>query len=158
VEWDKACKPPTGQFAMSVSYVSNNTAEDKAYAVALGGNHSYDESAWSVSFDDGDIWNQLSLIDTYVDYLSDVAVSPDGNKTMLVSIGEEGGYCSCDSVWLRADTHPEAGLRATRVRVYSGWLPRKLLVTPSTWWTSAPAPYTTMIWKPWLAGTAELLP
>ena len=33
LEWDKACKPPTGLFAMAVSYVS----EDKAYAVALGG-------------------------------------------------------------------------------------------------------------------------
>jgi len=102
--WGPACKPPTGRFAMAVSYIS----EDKAYAVALQGADYYDENAWSITIDDGDTWNQLSLIDTYVDYLSDVAVSPDCNKTMLVSVGEEGGYCSCGSVWLRADTLPEA--------------------------------------------------
>jgi len=104
IRWADACKPPTGTVAMSVSYVG----EDKAYAVALHGEPPIDEGAWSVTFDDGDTWNQLSLIDTYIDYLSDVAVSPDCNKTMLVSVNEEGGYCSCDSVWLHADDLPEA--------------------------------------------------
>jgi len=106
LEWDKACKPPTGRFSMAVSYVS----DDKAYAVALFGVFDYDEGAWSVSFDDGDTWNQLSLVDTYIDYLSDVAVSPDCNKTMLVSIheGEKNGGCYCDSVWLHAENLPEA--------------------------------------------------
>jgi hypothetical protein len=114
--WDKACKPPTGRTAMEVVYVG----EDKAYAVAVeSGLHpyffwlqadpDYDESAWSMTFDDGDTWNQLSLIDTYIDYFSDVAVSPDCNKTMLVSVQKaEIDYCDCDSVWLYADTLPEA--------------------------------------------------
>jgi len=102
--WHDACKPPTGTFAMAVSYVG----EDKAYAVSLWGFFSpYDEDAWSVSFDDGDFWNQLSLIDTHIDYLSDVAVSPDCNKTMLVSVNEETG-CGCDSAWLHAENLPEA--------------------------------------------------
>jgi hypothetical protein len=103
--WEDACKPPTGRWAMAVSYVS----ADKAYAVALLGEGSYDEGAWSVSFDDGDTWNQLSLIDTYIDYLSDVAVSPNCNKTMLVSVnlGDEVN-CGCDSVWLYADDLAEA--------------------------------------------------
>jgi hypothetical protein len=118
LEWDKACKPPTGMFAMAVSYVS----EDKAYAVALGGVFDdgitgYDEGAWSVSFDDGDTWNQLSLVDTNIDYLSDVAVSPDCNKMFLVSVNVESG-CGCDSVWVHADEFPEAGFSE-----YSGhWL------------------------------------
>jgi hypothetical protein len=118
--WEKACKPPTGRTAMEVVYVG----EDKAYAVAVeSGLHPYffwlqadpalDESAWSVTFDDGDTWNQLSLIDTYIDYFSDVAVSPDCNKTMLVSVQkvpiEYGGdECLCDSVWLHAETLYEA--------------------------------------------------
>jgi hypothetical protein len=68
---------------------------------------SYDEGAWSWTFDDGDTWNQLSLIDTHIDYLSDVAVSPDCNKTMLVSVNVEHG-CGCDSVWLHAVNLPEA--------------------------------------------------
>ena len=111
--WEAACKPPTGRGAMAAFYVS----PDKAYAVALMGTDSYDEGAWSWSFDDGNTWNQLSLIDTYIDYLSDVAVSPDCNKTMLVSINL-GGYweddqwversCGCDSVWLKAEDLAEA--------------------------------------------------
>jgi len=113
--WDKACKPPTGRTAMEVVYVG----EDKAYAVAvesglhpnffwLQGDPDYDESAWSVTFDDGDTWNQLSLIDTSIHYFSDVAVSPDCNKTMLVSVSKVEINCGCDSVWLHADTLHEA--------------------------------------------------
>ena len=125
--WHKACKLPTGRAAMAVSYVG----EDKAYAVALygepleGGFEPYDESAWSVTFDDGDTFNQLSLVDTSVDYFSDVAVSPDCNKTFLVSVNkveidwcEDGSSTGCDSVWVHADTFPEAGFSE-----YSGhWL------------------------------------
>ncbi|MGA8848310.1 MAG: putative Ig domain-containing protein [Dehalococcoidia bacterium] len=104
VPWEEACKPPTGRFAMEAFYVSDT----KEYAVALGPENSYyDEGAWSVSFDDGDIWNQLSLVDTHIDYLSDVAVSPDCNKMMLVSVNAESG-CGCDSVWLKAENLPEA--------------------------------------------------
>jgi hypothetical protein len=131
--WHDACKPPTGMDAMAVSYVG----DDKAYAVALQGEPCFDEGAWSVTFDDGDTWNQLSLIDTYIDYFSDVAVSPDCNKTFLVSAHEDyweynvmlpvlppwvcyvieydhgGGYYDirypeCDSVWLHAENLPEA--------------------------------------------------
>jgi len=111
VPWEEACKPPTGTDAMMAFYVSNT----KAYAVALGGS-AYDEGAWSVNWmDDGDTWNQLSLIDTDIDYLSDVAVSPDCNKTMLVS-ANLGSGCGCDSVWLYAGNLPEA-------QEYSGhWL------------------------------------
>jgi hypothetical protein len=107
--WKSACKPPTGRTAMAVSYVGG----DKAYAVNLWGVLPYDESAWSVTFDEGDTWNQLSLIDTHIDYFSDVAVSPDCNKTMLVSVNllepsSPDDPCGCDSVWLHADDLPEA--------------------------------------------------
>jgi len=101
--WHKACKPPTGEYAMAVTYVG----DDKAYAVALMGAYPYDEGAWSVTFDDGDTWNQLSLIDTYIDYVSDVAVSPDCNKTFLSTVNIDHD-CYCDSVWLHAETLPEA--------------------------------------------------
>jgi hypothetical protein len=108
IRWEDACKPPTGRAGMAVSYVG----EDKAYAVALGeayGTIFIDEGAWSVTFDDGDTWNQLSLIDTYIDYFSDTAVSPDCNKIMLVSVNEKEDFeCHCDSVWLHADDLPEA--------------------------------------------------
>ncbi len=121
IPWSSACKPPTGSYAMAVSYVT----PDKAYAVAL--HHPeydprpYDETAWSWSFDNGDNWNQLSLIDTHIEYISDVAVSPDCNKTMLVTVNPDVGYwdedeeewvveeARCDSVWLHAGEElPEA--------------------------------------------------
>ena len=101
--WHKACKPPTGRLGMGVAYVD----DDKAYAVGLWGYEYYEEGAWSVTFDDGDTWNQLSLIDTWIDYVSDVAVSPDCNKT-FVSTVNEGAGCGCDSVWLHAENLPEA--------------------------------------------------
>jgi len=100
--WDVSCKPPTGRLVMVAFYIS----PDKAYAVAIGGG-SCEESAWSVSFDDGDTWNQLSLVNTWIDYLSDVAISPDCNKIMLASVNLECG-CMCDSIWLKADNLPEA--------------------------------------------------
>jgi hypothetical protein len=116
--WDEACKPPTGRWAMEAFYLD----DDKAYGVSEGFVHGYDESAWSVSFDDGDSWNQLSLIDTNIDYLSDVAVSPDCNKTMLVSVHKvEIDYCGCDSVWVYAEDDP--GFHEAGYSEYSGhWL------------------------------------
>jgi hypothetical protein len=118
IRWENACKPPTGTGAMAVSYVG----DDKAYAVALLGVDDYEEGAWSVTFDDGDTWNQLSLIDTHIDYLSDVAVSPDCNKVMLVSVNDGNG-CGCDSVWLHAEDLPEAEeYSGTWIRTWCGLL------------------------------------
>lgn len=103
--WKKACKPPTGISAMVVLFINDT----KQYAVALGPENSYyDEGAWSFSSDYGDTWNQLSLIDTDIDYLSDVAVSPNCNKIMLVSVNLASGCGACDSVWLKATTLAEA--------------------------------------------------
>jgi len=109
--WEVSCKPPTGRGVMAAFYMS----ADKAYAVALFDGY-LEESAWSVSFDDGDTWNQLSLVNTWIDYLSDVAVSPDCNKTMLVSVNlvdmstacDCEGCTGCDSTWLNAEDLPEA--------------------------------------------------
>ena len=101
--WKPACKPPTGRGSMAAFYITDK----KVYAVAVGPAPAYDESAWSVSFDNGYTFNQLSLIDTNIDYLTDVAVSPNCNKTMLVSVNVDSG-CGCDSVWLKAEDLAEA--------------------------------------------------
>jgi hypothetical protein len=126
VPWEPACKPPTGVYGMAAFYVSPT----KAYAVALWNDGPYDEGAWSVSWEDdttdvGEVWNQLSLIDTWIDYLSDVAVSPDCNKMWLVSIFDEGErqYCGCDSVWLKAADLTEAPEYSGKwLRTWSGRL------------------------------------
>jgi len=103
--WSDACKPPTGTMRAMVAYVLPN----KAFAFVSGVGAAFDESAFSFSMDDGDTWNQLGLVDTYIDYLSDVAKSPNCNKTWVVSVNEGGErYCECDSVWLNADPLPEA--------------------------------------------------
>ncbi len=131
--WSEACKPPTGTMAAMVFYVLPN----KAYAFVGGLTDTYgflfEEGAMSFSLDDGDTWNQLGLVDTYIDYLSDVAKSPNCNKTWVVSVNAEGAengrYCECDSVWLKADPLPEAS-------EYSGaWIREwcKKLTNNATW-------------------------
>jgi len=103
--WSDACKPPTGTMAAMVLYVAPN----KAYAFVGGTGAPYEEGAFSFSLDDGDTWNQGGLVDTYVNYLSDVAKSADCSKTWVVSVNTaEGGVCECDSVWLKASWLPEA--------------------------------------------------
>ena len=60
-----------------------------------------DESAFSISRNNGDTWNQLSLIDTTVDWFNDVAVSADCTTLYLASVHRNIGWgCNeFDSVW-----------------------------------------------------------
>jgi len=64
---------------------------------------SRDESAFAISRNNGETWNQLSLIDTRLDKLTDVAPSPDCATIYLTSINTGTGaqdLCnSFDSVW-----------------------------------------------------------
>ena len=81
-----------------------------------------DESAFSVSLDDGISFNQIGLIDTDIDWLSDVAICPDCSVIYLSTISDviennslpgahpslEGerdieGSCACDSIWRSYD-------------------------------------------------------
>ena len=66
-----------------------------------------DESAFSISFNDGVIWNQYSLIDTAIGFLSDISVmevtedSDDSDILYLASINNAAtpGNFDFDSVW-----------------------------------------------------------
>ena len=60
-----------------------------------------DESAFSISRNNGDTWNQLSLIDTTIDWFNDVAVSTDCTTLYLASVHRNVGVgCNeFDSVW-----------------------------------------------------------
>ncbi|MBN2463264.1 MAG: hypothetical protein JXB43_06655 [Dehalococcoidia bacterium] len=58
-----------------------------------------DESALSLSPDNGRTWNQLSLIDTEISFLSDVAVTPTSDVIYLASINNRGGINNFDSIW-----------------------------------------------------------
>jgi len=131
--WQPACKPPTGHGA--VVAILAPPGFTKVYcvvtALTIGMDadmfpytwwknmhmlDKYDEGAFSVSFDDGDTFNQIGLIDTDMDYLTDVVQSPDCNTTYLASInlnlpGERNeNYLmqdylpcgECDSVFFKA--------------------------------------------------------
>ncbi len=160
--WQPACKPPTGHGAAVAILAPPGFT--KVYCVVTGlliGMESdmfpdedeswgwknmhmldkYDEGAFSVSFDDGDTWNQIGLIDTDMDYLTDVAQSPDCNTAYLASINlnltdERNEHplmqpympCGeCDSVFFKAKNLAEAipfaqGYDDTWFRVWNGEL------------------------------------
>ncbi|MEJ2047344.1 MAG: hypothetical protein P8X92_04710, partial [Dehalococcoidia bacterium] len=125
-QWEGACKNPSGAYMALVGYTPDGT---KAYASTSGsiernfGSFTVepvglcDESAFSVSRDEGVSFNQIGIIDTDIDYLSDVAVCPDCGTIYLSSInrmqewgpccdGEDDVYqsCCCDSVWRSYDS------------------------------------------------------
>lgn len=60
-----------------------------------------DESAFAVSRNNGETWNELGLIDTTIDWLNDVAPSVDCTTIYLASVNvNTGAGCAAfDSVW-----------------------------------------------------------
>jgi hypothetical protein len=58
-----------------------------------------DESALSLSPDNGSTWNQLSLIDTETSFLSDAAVTPASDVIYLASVNNHAGINNFDSIW-----------------------------------------------------------
>jgi len=111
--WYPAEKPPTGagtsgygnaQVAWmpdgSRAYCGTSSAllnVPGAWPLGYLNNVPLDESAFSISRDNGRIWNQISLIDTQISLLSDVVVSADSNTIYLTSINTAGA--SLDSIW-----------------------------------------------------------
>jgi len=59
----------------------------------------FDEAAFSISRSNGETWNQLSLINTFVAKLTDVALSDDGKTVYLASVNTNAGSQGFDSVW-----------------------------------------------------------
>jgi len=105
--WKASSKPPTGHgaalsiiappggtkvYCVTTALTMGMPSDMLALGPGLGGAKNihmydkYDEGAFSVSFDDGDTWSQVGLIDTDMDYLTDVAQSPDCNTTYVASI------------------------------------------------------------------------
>jgi len=108
-QWSGASKKPTGQTNALVQYVDDGA---KGYAVTSSdlwwdvADWNYlDESAFSVSEVDevGKYWNQPSLVDSCIDFLSDMAVNPSCGTIYIFAINEEEEGCGCDSVWMSTD-------------------------------------------------------
>lgn len=58
-----------------------------------------DESALSITRNNGDTYNQLSLIDTKIDKLTDVAASADSATVYLATVNQSDNCGGFDSVW-----------------------------------------------------------
>ena len=126
--WYPALKPPTGaagtddctgsayanaQVAWSpngsVAYVG--TASSAALVAGATWPNPYltgedlDESAFSLSRNNGETWNQLALIDTRISLLTDIAPAPDCSTVYLASVSENLSCSGFDSVW-RSQSSP----------------------------------------------------
>ena len=115
--WFQTEKPPTGagtsgygnaQVAWSPdgsrAYCGTSSAPlngPSAWPSAYLSGTPLDESAFSVSGDNGKTWNQLSLIDTQISSLSDVAISYDSSTVYLSSLNNTGHHL--DSIWRSSD-------------------------------------------------------
>jgi hypothetical protein len=107
--WLKPLKPPTGGY--NSGYGNAQVAWAKAGSTAFAGTGSgnrsspaewadingaswasvpLDESAFSLSLDDGISWNQSSLIDTQVNRYRAVAVAKDGKTAYISSVNDNG--------------------------------------------------------------------
>jgi len=79
--WTRSSKEPTGQSKTYVLMAPDYTSQGRAYA-STGGT----ESSFSHTLDGGTTWNQLSLIDTKISSIVDLAVSPNyvGDNTLFM--------------------------------------------------------------------------
>jgi hypothetical protein len=117
--WVKPLKSPTGGYGSGFANVIVAWTGDGTEALAATGagnrdtphkwadptdpawaTRALDESAFSVSLDNGASWNQLGLIDTRINRFGALAVAGDGKTVYLSSVNDNG----LDSAW-RSRTH-----------------------------------------------------
>jgi photosystem II stability/assembly factor-like uncharacterized protein len=100
--WTGSRKEPTGESKTYVLTAPDFSDTGKVYAATSG-----DESALSISQDNGDTWNQISLIDTDISTIVDMAPSPgysqDNTLFLLTFGGEHSLWRSLDggNTWAR---------------------------------------------------------
>ncbi|MDD5703312.1 MAG: hypothetical protein PHU23_14845, partial [Dehalococcoidales bacterium] len=70
--WSPGTRLPTGDFSTCVAISPNYASSREMYAATAG-----EESAFSISLDEGNTWNQTGLIDTRIMSILDLGVSPD---------------------------------------------------------------------------------
>jgi hypothetical protein len=98
-KWSPAAAPPSGPGNARVSW---NPEGDSAYcgtSTSHGPVAARDESAFSVSTDDGNNWQQLSIMDTTLK-LSDLAPSPDSDSIFVATYSSSGP----EGIWRSANT------------------------------------------------------
>lgn len=126
--WYPALKPPTGaagtdnctgsgfgntQVAWSPDGSLAYAATASSVALVAGANwpnpyltgEDLDESAFSLSRNNGETWNQLALIDTRISQLTDIAPAPDCSTLYLASVSDNLNCSGFDSLW-RSQSSP----------------------------------------------------
>ncbi len=97
--------PPVGVAAIVASAAAPLNWWQQQYWNAI----TNDESAFAISRNNGETWNQIALIDTTIDWFNDVAVAPDCTTAYLASVNRNtaaAAFCNeFDSVW-RATINP----------------------------------------------------
>ena len=107
--WTKPLKPPTGGYNCGYGNVQVAWSQDGSTACAGTGSGNrgspsewadingaswasapLDESAFSLSLDDGTSWNQLGLIDTQVNRYRALAVAENGKTAYISSVNDNG--------------------------------------------------------------------
>jgi photosystem II stability/assembly factor-like uncharacterized protein len=92
VKTTRSTKRPGGDDMVLVAWAGENVVAGTAG----------DESAFAVSTDLGATFNDISLIDTALDYVTDMAISADGSTTYLVSDdGDDLSVWRMASDWIR---------------------------------------------------------
>jgi photosystem II stability/assembly factor-like uncharacterized protein len=111
--WQKAVKPPTGGAGSgnanaqvlwspdgTIAFCGTGAADINAvWPIGLLVSQGKDESAFSITRDGGKTWNQIGIIDTEINLLSDVAATLSSDTLYLASININAGYNGFDSVW-----------------------------------------------------------
>ncbi|MCX5997757.1 MAG: hypothetical protein NTV42_09195 [Chloroflexi bacterium] len=114
------CTATTGKAGTGAALVAWNADGSLGYAATgrvatsnMGGQYTWftpwiatpvgnDESAFALSRNNGETWNQIVLINTTIDWFNDVAVAPDCTTIYLASANHTNGTTNCnsfDSVW-----------------------------------------------------------
>ncbi|MBM4453273.1 MAG: hypothetical protein FJ013_01670, partial [Chloroflexi bacterium] len=65
-----------------------------------------DESAFSLSRNNGETWNQLALIDTRISRFTDIAPAPNGSTVYLASVSDNINCSGFDSIWRSQGSPP----------------------------------------------------
>jgi len=96
--WTAGTKNPTGQSATHLLTLPDFAASGRACAITCG-----TDSAFSYTEDGGATWNQVSLIDTSVNIIKDVAISPLYNQDTTLFLLTLDTMHTVQSLWRSVD-------------------------------------------------------
>ncbi len=99
---------PDGSIAYAGTASTGNLTAGVNWAIPYLAGRSLDESALSKSVNDGKTWAQLSLIDTCISNLSDIAPAPDCSRIYLASVNCNRACSGFDSVWTSTGKPPRS--------------------------------------------------